>query len=162
MKLKPNVAIQHICLSGFKLLLFSDWGSRQFYSDIHQLYYDPQDHHNHHRRTERTAEDHKRYTAAHWPWRPYFWGLQLNKSLLWSSRGLCAVTKVLANSGVQARPSWLSFWDEGWWSQEQEMYSNGVLMQGLSNGYIAMGLSRDERMGDDLTTSCLIEVSTTS
>ena len=42
------------------------------------------------------------------------------------------------------------------------MYSNGVLMQGLSNGYIAMGLSRDERMGDDLTTSCLIEVSTTS
>jgi len=30
-------------------------------------------------------------------------------------------------------------------------------MKGLSNGYIAMGLSRDERMGDDLTTSCLIE-----
>merc|ERR1712050_290880 len=30
-------------------------------------------------------------------------------------------------------------------------------MKGLSNGYIAMGLSRDERMGDDLTTSCIIE-----
>jgi len=30
-------------------------------------------------------------------------------------------------------------------------------MKGLSNGYIAMGLSRDERMGDDLTTSCIIQ-----
>jgi len=30
-------------------------------------------------------------------------------------------------------------------------------MKGLSNGYIALGLSRDQRMGDDLTTSCIIQ-----
>jgi len=29
-------------------------------------------------------------------------------------------------------------------------------MKGLSNGYIAVGLSRDGKMGDDLTTSCLV------
>ena len=30
-------------------------------------------------------------------------------------------------------------------------------MKGLSNGYISLGLSRDARMGEDLTTSCLIQ-----
>ena len=29
-------------------------------------------------------------------------------------------------------------------------------MQGRSEGYIAMGLSRDDRMGDDLTTNCVV------
>ena len=31
-----------------------------------------------------------------------------------------------------------------------------VIVQGRSEGYIAMGLSRDDRMGDDLTTNCVV------
>ena len=31
--------------------------------------------------------------------------------------------------------------------------------QGRSNGYISMGLSKDNTMGDDLTTNCVINTS---
>jgi len=41
-------------------------------------------------------------------------------------------------------------------SYRPEKLSYVFEMKGLSNGYIAMGLSRDDSMGEDLTTSCLI------
>ena len=31
-----------------------------------------------------------------------------------------------------------------------------IILQGKSSGYIAMALSKDTKMGDDLTTNCVI------
>jgi hypothetical protein len=41
-------------------------------------------------------------------------------------------------------------------SYQPEGLSYVFKMKGLSNGYIALGLSRDDKMGSDLTTACMI------